>query len=579
MSEKITGGKYFAETVKAYGLTHVFMLPTFAVPALAEMDRLGVVGVAAHSEKSAAYMADGYARMARGPGMCMAQTIGSTNLAAGLRDAYMGSVPVVAVTGGTMPMSRGKGVYQEIEDFPIFEKLTKYNMQLGDIRRLPDLLRQTFRAATSGVPGPVHLEIPGVAGTTTFAGSFEPSAHDMRHMAEPRYAQLPPHRPAAEHQDIEAAVQLIARAERPLIVAGQGVRFSDARAALKVFAEKAQVPVATSLTAKGAMDEKGPLAVGVVGASSRKSANQAAARADLIIFVGTSVGSQVTDGWRLPAYGTKVIQIDINPEQIGRNYPPAVGIMADAGSALDALAAAYDAPITDARRAWVAETEQYVADWRMEDAAIMASADNPIRPERLCKEVSDFLPDDGVLVLDTGHIGIWAAQYIDLKPTQDILRAMGSLGWSFPAAIGAKAAAPDRTVVCLTGDGGFYYHLQEIETAVRHGLAPIVVVNNNLAHSQNRVVFQSSWGGADKITKVGDDMWLYRDVELAEVSEKLGAWSIRVDDPEQIRPALEAARSSGRVAIIDVRTPIEALPPIPHGGKDFYAALAAVVTS
>jgi acetolactate synthase-1/2/3 large subunit len=570
---EITGSKYLADTIKGYGLSHVFMVPTIAVTALAEMDRIDVVGISAHGEKAAAYMADGYARASRGPAVCLAQTIGATNLAAGLRDAYIGHSPVIAFTGGTEPMTRQKGVYQEIEDFPIFEKLTKYNMQIDDTRRLPDLLRQGFRIATSGAPQPVHLELQGIVGTV-LDGWFTPTETDLQYQSEARYAQLPPHRPAPEEADVAAAVELIARAERPLIVAGQGVRISGAMDELKAFAEKAQIPVATTLTAKGALDENGPLAVGVIGGAARPSANTAGKRADLVIFVGTSTGSQATSGWTLPAYGTETIQIDIEPSQLGRNYPPAVGMLADAKAALAALTAAYEAPVSDERRSWVDEVAGYVSEFREEFRGVMESTDAPTRPERLCKEISDFLPDDGVLVVDTGHAGIWAGGYIDMKPTQEILRAMGSLGWAVPASIGAKAAVGDRTVVCLTGDGGFYYHLQEIETAARHGLAPIIVVNNNVALSQDMKIFQYSWGGPEQISERGDNMWIYTDVELAQVAERLGAFSIRVDDPADIRGALEAAKASGRVAIVEVRTPAEALPPTP----DFYTSLVKNLT-
>ncbi|MBM9465923.1 thiamine pyrophosphate-binding protein [Nakamurella leprariae] len=565
-----TGSRYLAEALDAYGLTHVFMVPTVAVRALAEMDSLGIVGVMAHGEKAAAYMADGYARVNRAPGMCLAQTIGAANLAAGLRDAAMAGSPVVAVTGGTTPATRGKGVYQEIEDFPIFEQLTKYNMQLGDVNRLPDLLRQTIREAVSGSPGPVHLELQGLAGSVLDA-ELEVDEIAEHQLAEARFAGVPPFRPGPEAEAVDAVVELLAKAERPVIVAGGGVRMSGAQAQLAALVERCGVPVATSMNGKGVLDETGPHAVGVVGASSRQSANQTVERADLVIFIGTRTGSQVTDNWRLPARGTTVVQIDIDPAQLGRNYPNTVSIQADAAAAIEALIAALPDGPAAARVDWVTETARYVTAWREQDGHLLGHQGPEVRPERICREITDFLPGDGVLVVDTGHAGIWAASMIDMRPTQTFIRAAGSLGWSLPASIGAKAAAGDRTVVCFTGDGGLYYHLSEIETAVRHGLAPIIVVNDNLSLSQDMKIFQHSWGGSDRITEAGDRMWRFTGVDLAEVARQLGAWTVRVEDPADLSTALKEAQQAGRIAIVDVITSPDALPAVPHGGRDFYA--------
>ena len=248
------------------------------------MDELGIVGITAHGEKAAAYMADGYARVRKGPGICLCQNIGSTNLAAGLRDAYMAGSPVIAITGGTEPMSRGRGFYQEIEDFPTFEPLTKFNAYVEHVKRLPDLLRQAFRVATTGAPGPVHLQLQGALGSV-LNESLDLDEAAQSFMAEPRFSQVPPFRPRPDLESVRKALEVIERAERPVIVAGGGVRWSGAGAQLAAFAEKAGIPVATSMTGKGVIDETSHLAVGVAGNYSRKSANQAVMRADLVLFI------------------------------------------------------------------------------------------------------------------------------------------------------------------------------------------------------------------------------------------------------------------------------------------------------
>jgi acetolactate synthase-1/2/3 large subunit len=561
------GNAYLAEALKAYGLTHVFMVPTVAVPALAHLDRIGVSAITTHGEKAAAYMADGYARARGGPGVCLAQTIGAANLAAGLRDPFMAGSPVIAITGGTRPLSRYRHVYQEIEDFPLYETVTKLNAHVDDVRRLPDMLRQAFREAVSGAPGPVHLEIQGL-GAEILGAELEAGAATGP-LAEEAFAFAPPFRPAADEASVRRALELLAAAERPVIVAGGGVQYSRASGELTELARRLGIPVATSLNAKGTIDETDPLAVGVVGSYSRASANRAVGQADLVFFIGSHTGSQVTDNWRLPAAGTPVIQLDIDAAELGRNYPNAVSLNGDVKATLARLLEL--APESAGHESWRATAAGYVAEFRQEQEPRFTSDASPIRPERLCRELTELLPDDAVLVSDTGHSGIWTGSLIDLRPGQRYLRCAGTLGWALPAAIGAKCALPDRPVVCWTGDGGLYYHLAELETAARNGINVVIVVNNNRSLSQDMKIFQHSWGGEDKITAAGDKMWKFDDVNLASVAAGLGCASYRVETPAEIGAALKSALAGGRPAVVDVVTDVEALPDPPFGGRDFYS--------
>jgi acetolactate synthase-1/2/3 large subunit len=561
------GNNYLAEALKAYGLTHVFMVPTVAVPALAHLDAIGVQAITTHGEKAAAYMADGYARTRGGPGVCLAQTIGAANLAAGLRDPYMAGSPVIAITGGTSPMSRYRHVYQEIEDFPLYETTTKFNAHVDDVRRLPDMLRQAFREAVSGAPGPVHLELQGLAGTV-LGGELELDAA-AGPMAEEAFAFAPPFRPVADDASIRRALELLAGAARPVIVAGGGVHYSGASAELTELARRLGVPVATSLNAKGSIAETDPLAVGVVGSYSRASANRTVGQADLVFFIGSHTGSQVTDSWRLPATGTPVIQLDIDPRELGRNYPNAVGLHGDVKATLRRMIEL--APAAAGHGDWRSTVAGFVAEFRSAQEPRLSSGATPIRPERLCRELTEMLPDDAILLSDTGHSGIWTGSLIDMRPGQTFLRCAGTLGWALPATLGAKCAAPDRPVVGWTGDGGLYYHLAELETAARNNINAVIVVNNNRSLSQDMKIFQSSWGGADKITEAGDKMWMFDNVNLADVAANLGCASYRVESPDEIGPAIKSALAAGRPALVDVVTDVEALPDPPFGGRDFYS--------
>src|SRR5213594_1415934 len=243
---RMTGNRYFAEAVQAHGITHVFFVPTIMIPAMAEREDMNIRRVVTHGEKAAAYMADAYARASHGPGLCLAQTIGSANLAAGLRDAYLACSPVLALTGGVDASSRYKHVYQEIEDVPMWEQVTKANFHVDALERFPDLLRQAFRAATSAAPGPVHLEMAG-----THAQVLENEA-ELAPLWEERFMRVPAFRPEPEPDAVRAAAEVLARAERPVIIAGGGIIWSGAEADLMKLAELLQIPVATSLNAKAA---------------------------------------------------------------------------------------------------------------------------------------------------------------------------------------------------------------------------------------------------------------------------------------------------------------------------------------
>lgn len=551
----MTGSEYLAEALLASGTTHVFFVPVILTPALAEMDRRGVIGIMTHGEKAAVYMADGYARASRRAGVCMAQTIGAANLAAGLRDPYLACSPVVAITGGPFATTRHRHVYQEINDFPLFEPVTKFNARIDMVERLPDLLSQAFRSATTGCPGPVHLELAG-----HFGQALDGSG-DLPQPCIPLFNCIPPFRTAAEPRCVEQAVHLLQTAERPILVAGGGVMSSDARSEVVELAEKLNIPVATSLNAKGTIVENHPLSVGVVGIYSRDCANQAVAEADLVFFIGSQTGSQVTNCWRIPRPGVRVIQLDINAEELGRHYPNAASLWGDVKTVLRQMLQAAGKP--RANESWLQRVSQLVTQWKASVEPFRRSDAVPMRPERLCKELQEALPADAILVSDTGHSGIWTGSHIELHhPGQTFLRAAGSLGWGLPAAMGAKCACPNRPVICFSGDGGFYFHIAELETAVRNGINTVTVVNNNGALSQEMAIFHQAYGREEPS---GFKMWQFEKLNLARIAEAFGCYAERVEQPAQIRPALDRALASGRPAVLDVVSDIRALAPDPWG--------------
>src|SRR5579883_2373778 len=527
----MTGNTILAQILAQARATHFFHVPVIVPEAVKAMAGLGILPVVAHSEKAAAYMADGYARVARRPGFCGCQAIGATNLASGLRDALMAGIPVVALTGGSSPRTRYRQPYQEIDDMPVYEALTKFNALVEEADRLQDLLFTAIRYATTGTPGPVHLELDG------FTGQVLAEVGRGGGVLDQRFFAIPAVRSGAAEEDIQCALENLARASRPIIVAGGGVRLSGAEEELCELARRFAIPVATSLSAKGCIVERDPLSVGVVGEYSRTCANKAVYEADLVFFVGSRTGGLVTRGWSVPPETTRAIHLDINPENIGRNYLNTVPLCGDARTVLRQMCAA--AGSQPAREAWLARVAALKSDWRREVEDRMSSRASPIRPERLAWELSRALPENAIAVGDTGHSSAWFAQFLEARERgQTFLRCHGSLGWSFPAALGAQCADPTRPVVCFVGDGGFYYHVAELETALRYGINVVTVVNDNSGFSQE----QNLWPAGTGLER----NWRFGQTDFAAVAQAMGCVGQRVTEPSELEPALRAAFAADR---------------------------------
>jgi acetolactate synthase-1/2/3 large subunit len=552
---KRVGAEVLAEMLAGYGVTHVFMVPAVLRRTFAEMERrTSIKRIHTHGEKSAAYMADGYARASGKPGVCMAQVIGALNLAAGLRDAWLAHSPVLAFTGGRDPKTKFRKVYQEIDDVPAFEPVTKFNATVDDVARIPDMVRQAFRVATSGTPGPVHLQFRGNE------GQVDVEEAEMDGLVEAQFARVPPFRPEPEAAHVKAALDILQEAERPVIVAGGGVRASGAGKELIALAEMLQIPVATSLNGKDNIPGTHPLSVGVVGSYSRESANRVVNRADLVCFIGTETGGMTTHFWAVPKIGTPAIQIDIEPESLGRNYPLKASVLGDAKAVLSRMVAQADKSSATKRAAWIGEAAKIRAEWYSKYEPMLESDAVPIHPARICHELSKNVPDNAIVVVDTGHAGMWMGGMYDLRnTTQSYIRSAGHLGWAFCAGIGAKAACPDRPVVVFTGDAGFWYHIAEVETAVRWKINSVTVVNNNGGGNQSKRGFDRAYGGTQ--TERARELWTYNKMNFAKLAEDMGALGIRVERPADIAPALKRALSADRPVVIDVATDIEALAP------------------
>jgi acetolactate synthase-1/2/3 large subunit len=387
----------------------------------------------------------------------------------------------------------------------------------------------------------------------------------MEPMCEAQFKQVPPFRPEPDVEAVQAALQALQAAKQPVIVAGGGVRASRAGAELVKLAEALGIPVATSLNGKDTIPGVHPLCVGVVGSYSRESANRVVAQADLVCFIGTTTNGMTTHFWAVPKIGTPAVHIDINPTALGRNYPLVAGVLGDAKKTLAKMAELADRSTAAARKPWLDKVQGMVKEWYAKYEGQLNSDAVPIDPARMVQEFTRNVPDNGIVVVDTGHAGMWMGGMYDLRnPGQSYIRSAGHLGWAFPAGMGAKAACPDRPVAVFTGDAGFWYHIGEIETAVRWKLNSVTIVNNNSGGNQSKRGFDRIYGGTQ--TPQARELWTYTRNNFAKIAEDIGAIGMRVEKPADLAPAMHKAFKADRPVVIDVVTDIEALAPVAVSG-------------
>lgn len=548
----MTGGAWLAASLAASGQTHVFFVDAVLRRTLLALSEAGVAPVLAHTEKAAVYMADGHARVAGRPGIVAAQSVGAANLAAGLQDAYLARTPIVALTGRKVPAHQHRNAYQELDHAPLFAPVTRYRADVAEAADLPRALRQAFAAATATPPRPVHLDLFGLQAEVVEAGAVPGPPADLSAF------RTPLHRPEPDPAAVAAAARALLAAPRVAIVAGDGASLSGCGAELLAVAEALAAPIATSLGARGIVPTRHRLHIGVAGAYAAPPANRILQEADLILMVGADTGDMLTNYWRTPAAGSRIVQIDADPLEFDRSYPAIVAVQADPRAGLRALAAELGKPVRE--MAYLQAAQAHVAAWRAAIAPRLASTASPIDPARLAAEITAALPADGILVADTGYSGIWTGTLVEIEPTQAYLRAAGSLGWSFPAALGAKCAAPHRKVVCWSGDGALYYHLAELETARRRGIAVTLVVNNNSGFGQ---------GWPNLVRQAGNrpdaaaELLRFGPTDFTQVARSFGLDGIRVERPEDIAPALRRAMAADHTMVVDVATDIEARAPAP----------------
>jgi acetolactate synthase I/II/III large subunit len=544
-------GEIVAKTLAMYDVKHIFFVSGDVHELFVGLEDAGVRMILTRSEKAAAYMADGYARISFRPSVCYAQQgPAAANLAAGLVEPYFASSPVIAITTGYPAHLLAKNVYQAVDQMQLFQAMTKWNMLLTSLKAVPTMLRQAFCEATTGNPGPVHIEAPM---------DIAKSKSEVQLFVDKTFSKYPAVRCVPDHTGIQEAAKLLASSERPVIVAGHGTMMSQAWNELQELATLLSIPVSTTLSGKGVIPEDHPLSIGVVGDYGRKSANEIVSESDLVFFVGCRTGGMATNSWTVPKPGTKVIHLDIKADELGRNYPAEVVLMGDAKLGLQELIAVLGRISNRSKGTRIEQIQTIVREWKRIRDSEMSSDYVPIKPPRVIKEIRNQLRPEDIVVADTGYMGAWTGAYYDILTSgRTYIRSAGSLGWAFPAAMGAWLAASGRRVVCVTGDGGIGYHLTELETALRCNIPIVTVILNNRSLAVEYHIYKYFYGG--KAYASCD----FYDVDYGKVASAYGGYGIRVERPGDIGDALKNAFESGKPSIVDVLVDKESMGPISY---------------
>ncbi len=525
----LTGSELLARSLVSQGMDTLFYL--MGGPMIETESgciKLGARAIDTRHEQAAAMMAHAYSRLTRRPGVCMGCSgPGMTNLVTGIANAFVDAAPLVAVGGSSPRVFLGMEAFQEIDQVAIVRPITKWATRILDAKRIPELVQTAFREATTGRPGPVYLDLPG----DILGEAVEESAvkFPARWQAAPR-AQGDP---AA----VAEAVALLARAERPLIIGGSGVWWSDAAAAFQAFVEATGIPFYTTPISRGTVPEDHELAF-------LNARAKAFAEADVLLAVGTRFNYVIQFG-KAPRFAAdlKVIHVDVDARQIGQNRPVDVPIVGDARAVLEQLTAQARGRLDRGRFApWATKLRTLDTAKAAEMDAQMGTDQVPIHPLRLCKEVRDFLRRDAILVVDGQEILNYGRQSIPTFVPGHRLNSgpFGCMGVGLPFGVGAKVARPDAQVLVLHGDGSYGLNAMEIDTAVRHRIPVVVVISNN-----------GGWTADPQGTKPGRNLGYTR---YDKVAQDFGAHGEFVEKPHEIRPALERAWASGKPAVVNVVT-------------------------
>jgi acetolactate synthase-1/2/3 large subunit len=555
---KITTAGLLLQYLESEGVEYIFGVPgTALVPLFAAINnQKAIKPILTKHEEGAAFMADGYARVSGGIGVCYATSgPGATNLVTGIANAYMDNVPLLVITGQVPTSIYGKGTFQDstkegVDSVSMFNPLTKYSTMIMSKYKMPEIIREAFRIALSGKKGPVHISYP----------------KDIME-AEVEDTLLPPktYRVKAEYFDRRLVIdtaEKLAQAKKPAILIGSGVIASNATSEVLELAEMLNIPVATTPKGKGAFPESHALSLGVLGFSGSPAAEEyILGDVDVLLVIGAGLNQLTTFSWDPRLIPSDcLIQIDIDPQQIGKNYPVNIALVGDCATVLGEISFRVlrevqehnineERPVEEVTK-FKQRAGMFLNEEKMHSQAI------PIKPQTLMRELQEILPRDAIVFTDTGNSMCWAVHYLKFeKPNFFCPFGMATMGYSTAAAVGGKLAAPDKPVIALIGDGCFLMNGMEVATAVNNDAPVVWVVFNNAKLGLVHDLQQYSLGEKTVST-------VFKRINCAKVAEGLGAQGFTIERPGELARILPDALKSQKPTVIDVIIDAEEKPPL-----------------
>jgi acetolactate synthase-1/2/3 large subunit len=530
---KLTGAEIIIKAFEHEGVDIVFGYPGGQIlPFYDKLFDSSIRHILVRHEQGAAHAAEGYARATGKPGVCIATSgPGATNLVTGIANAYMDSIPIIALTGQVPTTKIGSDAFQEADITGITLPIVKHSYLVRDVNTLAGIVRSAFHIATTGRPGPVLIDLPNDVSTATAEFEYPPPVALRGYRA----------RREIDPNLIYQAAKAIGEAKKPVIYSGGGVISSGASEELRELAERAQIPVTTTLLGKGAFPETHPLSLGMLGMHGTKYANYAISYSDLIIAIGARFDDRITG--RLDAFAphAKVIHIDIDPAEIGKNVRVHHPLNGDVRAVLKELLLRLEAPED---QEWLKQ----VMAWKAENPLTYTRIEGVIKPQYVIEQIWDLTGGNCIVTTEVGQNQMWAAQYYKTLAPRTFISSggLGTMGFGLPAAIGAQAGCPDKLVFDIAGDGSIQMNSQELATAVAYNLPVKVAILNNGYLGMVRQWQELMWNRRYSQTdlNVGTP-------DFVKLAEAYGALGLRATRPEEVRPALEQAIATPKPVVID----------------------------
>ena len=541
------GARAAVELLEKQNVKVMFGIPGgVLLPFYDELVQSDIHHILVRHEQCAGHMADGWARVSKRPGVCVATSgPGATNLVTGVATAFMDSSPMVAITGQVATGVLGNDAFQEADAFSIMMPVTKHNFRVTDPKVFPETVKKAFLIAMSGRYGPVHIDIP----TDIFQAEI--SEEDMN-----KEVRVP--KPKRNLSGLLDAIKLLENAERPTIMVGGGVAWSQAGMEITRLAEMLMAPIVTTLMAKGSVPENHPLVLGVCGMHGRQVANYALNNCDVLLAIGTRFSDRVTG--KLSEFGmkTKVVHVDIDSSEIGKNVKGRVGLIGDAWTVVNALLAGLQK--RHKSKTW----KERIIELNKECTCDYDLKTEPLKPQKVIHELSKNLPDDAIVLTEVGQNQMWAAHFFKCYGKRQFITSggLGTMGFGFPAALGAKVAAPDRIVTDIAGDGSLQMVSQEFATAVENDLPVVVALLNNGWLGMVKQWQKLFYGERYLATRFGENP------DFVKLAEAYGAEAIRVERPSEVAEAIKRGTKAEVPILLDfIVDPEEDVLPMTPPGK------------